>query len=110
MKNTTLPPTISVEQAGELLGVSRRSAYRAAARGQIPTVRIGRRLLVPTQRLLDLLGLHGPSPTNPDTKPPAWETTTFSTTPGTPEAFDVAPTHDGTELPETTVGGVQEPR
>jgi hypothetical protein len=26
MKNTTLPPTISVEQAGELLGVSRRSA------------------------------------------------------------------------------------
>ncbi len=52
-----LPPTISVERAGELLGVSRRSAYRAASRGQIPTVRIGRRLLVPTQRLLDMLGM-----------------------------------------------------
>ena len=52
-----LPPTISVEQAGELLGVSRRSAYRAVARGEIPTVRVGRRLLVPTQRLLDMLGM-----------------------------------------------------
>ena len=55
-----LPPTISVEEAGELLGISRRSAYRAAARGQLPTLRIGRRLLVPTQRLLDLLGLERP--------------------------------------------------
>jgi excisionase family DNA binding protein len=52
-----LPATISVEQAGRVLGVSRRSAYRAAERGQIPTVRVGRRLLVPTHRLLDLLGL-----------------------------------------------------
>jgi excisionase family DNA binding protein len=53
----SLPPTISVERAGELLGVSRRAAYRAASRGEIPTLRVGRRLLVPTQRLLDLLGL-----------------------------------------------------
>ena len=53
----SLPPTISVERAGELLGVSRRAAYRAATRGQIPTLRVGRRLLVPTQRLLDLLGM-----------------------------------------------------
>ena len=109
MKSRTLPPTISVEQAGELLGVSRRSAYRAAARGQIPTVRIGRRLLVPTQRLLDLLGLHSPSSTDLATEP-AWETTTFSTTPGTPGAIDGSPAHDGTELPDTTVGSMQEPR
>jgi excisionase family DNA binding protein len=52
-----LPPTISVEQAGELLGISRRSAYRAAARGELPTFKVGRRLRVPTARLLDLLGL-----------------------------------------------------
>jgi excisionase family DNA binding protein len=52
-----VPATISLEQAGELLGVSRRTAYRAAARGQIPTIRIGRRWFVPTARLLDLLGL-----------------------------------------------------
>lgn len=51
-----LPPTLDVEQAGEILGISRRSAYRAANRGEIPTLRIGRRLLVPTARLLRMLG------------------------------------------------------
>lgn len=52
-----LPPTITVEQAGGLLGLPVRTTYRAAARGEIPSIRIGRRLLVPTMRLLDLLGL-----------------------------------------------------
>lgn len=52
-----LPPTISVEQAGELLGISRRSAYRAASAGELPTIKLGRRLLVPTARVLELLGL-----------------------------------------------------
>jgi excisionase family DNA binding protein len=52
-----LPPTVSVEEAGELLGISRRSAYRAAANGELPTLRLGRRLLVPTARLLEMLGV-----------------------------------------------------
>lgn len=52
-----LPPTISVEEAGEILGVSRRSAYRAAETGELPTLRLGRRLLVPTPKLLAMLGL-----------------------------------------------------
>lgn len=52
-----LPPTISVERAAKLLGVSRSVAYRAAASGQLPTISFGRRLLVPTSRLLEMLGL-----------------------------------------------------
>jgi excisionase family DNA binding protein len=52
-----LPPTISVEHAAKLLGVSRSAAYRAAASGQLPTISFGRRLLVPTSRLLEMLGL-----------------------------------------------------
>lgn len=52
-----LPPTLNVEQAGELLGISTRSAYRAAAKGELPTFKVGRRLLVPTARILDMLGL-----------------------------------------------------
>ncbi|MDP8928036.1 MAG: helix-turn-helix domain-containing protein [Actinomycetota bacterium] len=56
-----LPATLSVEEAGELLGISRRSAYRAAARGELPTVRLGRRLVVPTPKLLAMLGLEEPS-------------------------------------------------
>lgn len=54
-----LPATISVERAGELLGVSRRAAYRAVDAGQLPVIRVGRRLLVPTAKLLDLLGVAG---------------------------------------------------
>jgi excisionase family DNA binding protein len=57
-----LPPTISVERAGEILGVSRRSAYRAAQQGELPTVRLGRRLLVPTARLLIMLGVERSDP------------------------------------------------
>ena len=54
---TELPPTISVEHAAKLLGVSRSAAYRAAASGQLPTLAFGRRLLVPTAPLLKMLGL-----------------------------------------------------
>ena len=51
------PFTISVGEAAEILGIARRSAYRAAANGQLPTIRVGRRLLVPTARLGELLGM-----------------------------------------------------
>jgi excisionase family DNA binding protein len=52
-----LPPTISVEEAAVLLGVSRSAAaYRAANAGQLQTFRMGRRLLVPTAPLLGMLG------------------------------------------------------
>lgn len=39
--------TISVERAGELLGISRASAYEAVSQGHIPHLRFGRRLVVP---------------------------------------------------------------
>lgn len=56
------PTTMTVEQAGELLGISRRTAYRAAATGDIPTIRLGRRILVPTALLHRMLGLdHDPA-------------------------------------------------
>lgn len=50
------PLAISVPEAGRLLGISRNLAYQAAQAGEIPTVRIGRRLVVPVSRLMDLLG------------------------------------------------------
>ncbi len=49
--------TYTVEEAGELLGISRWGAYEAAKRGGIPTIRLGRRLLVPKARLAELLGM-----------------------------------------------------
>ena len=56
-RGADLPPLLSVEQACELLGVSRSAGYRAAAAGDLPTLRWGRRLYVPTAQLLELLGL-----------------------------------------------------
>lgn len=48
--------TITIPEAGEVLGLSRNGAYRAAAAGQIPTLQLGRRLVVPTAKLLAMLG------------------------------------------------------
>ena len=47
--------TLTVEEAGAILGLGRNSAYKAAGEQQIPTVRIGRRLLVPRAALNRLL-------------------------------------------------------
>ena len=39
--------TYTIEQAAKLLGLSRNSCYDAGNRGEIPAVRVGKRLLVP---------------------------------------------------------------
>ncbi len=39
--------TLTIEEAAKELGIGRNLAYEAAHTGEIPTVRIGRRLLVP---------------------------------------------------------------
>lgn len=50
------PATVTVEQAAQLLGVSRGVAYLAARQGQLPVLRLGHRLLVPVPRLVALIG------------------------------------------------------
>ncbi len=47
--------TLTVEEAAEVLGISRAFAYEAARRGDIPSIRIGRRILVPKAALNRLL-------------------------------------------------------
>lgn len=48
--------TITVEEAGRLLGISRATAYQAVKTGELPTIRIGRRLLVPRVQIDRMLG------------------------------------------------------
>jgi len=43
--------TLSVEEAGKLLGVSRQVAYQLIHRADFPTLHIGRRILVPRKQL-----------------------------------------------------------
>jgi excisionase family DNA binding protein len=47
--------TITIEQTAQLLGLGRTAAYDAARRGELPTRRLGRRLLVPVPALLTWL-------------------------------------------------------
>ncbi|MDR5727950.1 MAG: helix-turn-helix domain-containing protein [Terriglobia bacterium] len=47
--------TYRIEEAAQLLGIGRNTAYEAARTGQLPTVRIGKRLLVPKVALDKLL-------------------------------------------------------
>lgn len=54
-KSDELPICLSVEAAGRLLGLSRGSSYLAVKTGQLPHVRIGQRIIVPTARLLAML-------------------------------------------------------
>lgn len=52
-------PTLTVDTVAKFLHVSRASAYQAVHSGEIPSIRVGRRILVPTAALLALLGLDG---------------------------------------------------
>jgi excisionase family DNA binding protein len=47
--------TITVVEAGEALGISRSAAFDAVKAGQIPAIRVGRRLLVSVNRLRRLI-------------------------------------------------------
>jgi len=47
--------TISVPEAGRRLGIGRNSAYEAARNGEIPNIRVGRRVVVPLAALERLL-------------------------------------------------------
>lgn len=48
---------ISLLEAGRLLGICRNSAYKYAATGQLPTIRLGRKLLVPLAEFEKILAV-----------------------------------------------------
>ena len=48
---------LSVTEAAALLGISRALAYELVARGELPSIRLGRRLVVPKVALLEMFGL-----------------------------------------------------
>jgi excisionase family DNA binding protein len=58
--------TVSVEEAGQILGVSRMAAYKGIWSGDIPHIRIGRRIRVPLAALNEL----APPVEGDETQPP----------------------------------------
>jgi Helix-turn-helix domain len=58
-----MPLTMSVPDAGKkYFGLSRNAAYDAAARGEIPVIKIGRLLRVPVRALEKMLDQAGQKP------------------------------------------------
>jgi len=50
-------PTTTVSNAGLILNLSRNATYEAVARGDIPSMRVGKRILVLTAPLCRKLGI-----------------------------------------------------
>jgi excisionase family DNA binding protein len=68
--------TLTVPEAGQLLGIGRNQAYAAARAGQLPVLQLGGRLLVPTARLFaELLGDTAPDMRTAEPASPAVATT-----------------------------------
>ena len=55
--HTNLPPTLTISEAADILRIARSTAYEWARTGELRTVRLGGRLLVPTSWLITALGL-----------------------------------------------------
>ena len=53
------PQTLTIAQAARALGIGRNSAYEAARRGELPVIRVGRRMVVPRVALERLLSETG---------------------------------------------------
>ena len=45
-------PTVTVDRAGHVLGISRSTALRKINTGEIPSIRMGRRILIPSAKLV----------------------------------------------------------
>jgi excisionase family DNA binding protein len=50
-------PTITIREYAAFIGVSKDTAYEAAARGELRVLHLGRRVIVPTAPVLESLGL-----------------------------------------------------
>ena len=47
--------TLSVEHAARLIGISRTTAYRMVQSGELPAVKVGRRVLILKKPLMEML-------------------------------------------------------
>ena len=59
--------TYTVDQVARILGISRTTAYECVRRGEIPAWRFGRRVVVPTRAIDELLDTR--SEYDPDDSP-----------------------------------------
>ena len=54
--------TYTVEEAASLIGISRAKAYKCVRSGELRSVHLGRRIVIPAIAIEDLLGMAAPLP------------------------------------------------
>ncbi len=70
-KNPT-SATLSVDESAALLGVSRWAIYEAVSRDEIQAIRVGRRIRIARQPLMERLGLAGSTQVESDGNSSRW--------------------------------------
>lgn len=55
--------TLSIDEVAEILGISRGLVYGLVARGELPSIRFGRRILVPKKAVDELVNAYAGEPT-----------------------------------------------
>jgi excisionase family DNA binding protein len=56
--NVTVPKVMNAKQVAEYLGISKQGAYNLMNTESFPTLRVGKRLLVSTDRFLEWIEMH----------------------------------------------------
>ncbi|MBK5222033.1 MAG: helix-turn-helix domain-containing protein [Acidimicrobiia bacterium] len=74
------PLTLTVEEAGRALGVGRSTAYELVRSGDLASIRLRRRIVVPTAHVAEQLGV-----TLDQVRAALWPITTRAATPTTAE-------------------------
>lgn len=95
------PLTVTVEQAAKLLGIGRSTAYELVHTGDIPSLRLGRRIVVPAAQIADRLGMgHGAIWTVMDSEPHGSTTEALETPrPVEPSSTTIPAANTPTEAP-----------
>lgn len=57
-RTITVPKVMNAGQVAEYLGISKQGAYNLMNSASFPTLRVGKRLLVSTDRFLEWIGEH----------------------------------------------------
>lgn len=56
--NVTVPKVMNARQVADYLGISKQGAYNLMNTESFPTLRVGKRLLVSTDRFLEWIEMH----------------------------------------------------
>ena len=62
--------TVNVEEFAQIVGIGRNTAYECVRRGVIPSIRLGRRIIIPVKAIERLIGCDDESITLPTAQEP----------------------------------------